>query len=129
MPALHFSTDPCRLLDCLGLATRSPEGNDPFLSLRGETLGKPEPLGTEAEAGCYARRYAGGLRAETRFRELRSGVWERQDTLRNEGESELVLTDVVALCANARFCDRAGGAWDIGFQAARAALAAIKVEY
>ncbi len=25
---------------------------------------------------------------------------------------ELVLTDVVALCANARFCDRAGGAWD-----------------
>jgi CDGSH-type Zn-finger protein len=25
---------------------------------------------------------------------------------------ELVMTDVVALCANARFCDRAGGAWD-----------------
>jgi CDGSH-type Zn-finger protein len=25
---------------------------------------------------------------------------------------ELVLTDVVALCALARFCDRAGGAWD-----------------
>ena len=25
---------------------------------------------------------------------------------------ELVLTDVVALCAMARFCDRAGGAWD-----------------
>jgi CDGSH-type Zn-finger protein len=25
---------------------------------------------------------------------------------------ELVLTDVVALCANARFCDRAGGTWD-----------------
>jgi len=25
---------------------------------------------------------------------------------------ELVLTDVVALCANARFCDRAGGVWD-----------------
>ncbi len=25
---------------------------------------------------------------------------------------ELVLTDVVALCASARFCDRAGGVWD-----------------
>ena len=25
---------------------------------------------------------------------------------------ELVLTDVVVLCANARFCDRAGGTWD-----------------
>jgi CDGSH-type Zn-finger protein len=25
---------------------------------------------------------------------------------------ELVLSDVVALCASARFCDRAGGAWD-----------------
>jgi CDGSH-type Zn-finger protein len=25
---------------------------------------------------------------------------------------ELVMTDVVALCADARFCDRAGGAWD-----------------
>jgi CDGSH-type Zn-finger protein len=25
---------------------------------------------------------------------------------------ELVLTDVVVLCANARFCDRAGGVWD-----------------
>ena len=25
---------------------------------------------------------------------------------------ELVMTDVVSLCANARFCDRAGGAWD-----------------
>jgi CDGSH-type Zn-finger protein len=25
---------------------------------------------------------------------------------------ELELTDVVALCANARFCDRAGGVWD-----------------
>ncbi|HEX7619654.1 MAG TPA: CDGSH iron-sulfur domain-containing protein [Anaerolineales bacterium] len=25
---------------------------------------------------------------------------------------ELIMTDVVALCANARFCDRAGGAWD-----------------
>ena len=25
---------------------------------------------------------------------------------------DLILTDVVALCALARFCDRAGGAWD-----------------
>jgi CDGSH-type Zn-finger protein len=25
---------------------------------------------------------------------------------------ELILSDVVALCANARFCDRAGGTWD-----------------
>lgn len=25
---------------------------------------------------------------------------------------ELILTDVVALCASARFCDRAGGVWD-----------------
>jgi CDGSH-type Zn-finger protein len=25
---------------------------------------------------------------------------------------ELVLTDVIALCASARFCDRAGGVWD-----------------
>ncbi len=25
---------------------------------------------------------------------------------------ELVMTDVVSLCASARFCDRAGGAWD-----------------
>lgn len=25
---------------------------------------------------------------------------------------ELIMSDVVALCANARFCDRAGGAWD-----------------
>jgi CDGSH-type Zn-finger protein len=25
---------------------------------------------------------------------------------------ELVLSDVIALCANARFCDRAGGVWD-----------------
>jgi CDGSH-type Zn-finger protein len=25
---------------------------------------------------------------------------------------DLVLTDVIALCANARFCDRAGGVWD-----------------
>ena len=25
---------------------------------------------------------------------------------------ELVLTDVLALCANARFCDRSGGVWD-----------------
>jgi CDGSH-type Zn-finger protein len=25
---------------------------------------------------------------------------------------EIIMTDVVALCANARFCDRAGGAWD-----------------
>jgi len=25
---------------------------------------------------------------------------------------DLVLTDVVALCANARFCDRAGGVWE-----------------
>ena len=25
---------------------------------------------------------------------------------------ELVLTDVIALCADARFCDRAGGVWD-----------------
>lgn len=92
MPALCFSTNPCRLLDCLGLAARSPEGNDPFLSLRGETLGNPEPLSTDG----YVRRYDSGLRAETRFRELRSGVWERQDTLRNEGDSELVLTEVAS---------------------------------
>jgi CDGSH-type Zn-finger protein len=25
---------------------------------------------------------------------------------------ELILTDVIALCASARFCDRAGGVWD-----------------
>ncbi len=25
---------------------------------------------------------------------------------------ELVMTDVISLCADARFCDRAGGAWD-----------------
>ena len=37
--------------------------------------------------------------------------FETQAELKTQGP-ELVLTDVVALCALARFCDRAGGVWD-----------------
>lgn len=98
MPALRFSTDPCRLLDCLGLPTRAPEGNDPFLSLRGEDLGQPgtPTVETDATTYRYQRRYTGGVESETVFRQLRSGVWERRDTLRNVGTAELVLTEIAA---------------------------------
>lgn len=111
MPALRFSpASPAaefRLLDCLGLAADLPQGNDPFLELGG--IGKPVP--ETAEEDRYRRRYPGGLWAETRFEHIGEGVWQRRDTLRNEGDEELVLTELAS-----RF-DLARGEYDLYSQA------------
>ncbi|MDX9979102.1 MAG: alpha-galactosidase [Lentisphaeria bacterium] len=113
MPALRFTAadKPAafQLADCLGLAARPPQGNDPFLDLRGEEISAPMP--EAAGDDTYCRRYANGLRAETRFEQIGEKVWQRRDTLRNEGASEVVLTELAS-----RF-DLARGEYELYSQA------------
>ncbi|MBT3289731.1 MAG: hypothetical protein HN380_20465 [Victivallales bacterium] len=100
MPTLRFADtdgDSPRLVDCLGLPTRPSQGIDPFLAVQGgEALGAP--VSQECEAGKtmvrYVRRFSSGLCAETRFEELRPGVWERRDLVRNEGQQPTRLTQL-----------------------------------
>jgi alpha-galactosidase len=101
MPTLRFARDqenPPRLVDCLGLPSGSPDGADPFLALNGPELGPATPRQWEAtESGCrYLREFANSLSAETCFRELRPGVWERQDVLRNAGTAPVQLTGIAS---------------------------------
>lgn len=58
--------------------------------------------------------YCDGSHTEAKFKGLETASKEKYDNRANEIEGpELILKDLPELCSVARFCDRAGGVWDL----------------
>ena len=100
MPTLRFTKDQHdipRLIDCLGLPARPPEGADAFLELGGMGLGSVTGQDwQETDGGFRYERQLGSLHLTSSFNQLRPGVWERQDSVRNAGEESVCLTQVAS---------------------------------